>query len=92
MSRGYFKKNDLLKNTLQLYKAPSPEVIMKVGCEMHWYSYYHKWTSQEHYYYAYKHTNFLPNPHGESEGTYTTSLDDMLDGIHWYLGYAKFGM
>ena len=61
---------------------------------MHWYSYYHKWTPQEHYYYAYRHTGFRPNPEGRSEGTYTmyVSLDDLLDGIHWYQSYAKFGM
>ena len=29
-----------------------------------------------------------------TEGTYTkhVSLDDMLDGFHWYLSYMKFGM
>ena len=94
LERGYFKNNEILKNTLQLYKAPNPDSIIKSKSEMHWYSYYHKWTPQEHYYYAYKHTGFRPNPEGRSEGTYTmyVSLDDMLDGIHWYQAYAKFGM
>lgn len=94
LERGYFEKNEILENTLQLYKAPKPDIIIKSGCEMHWYSYYYKWTPQEHYYYAYKHTGFRPNPEGRSEGTYTmyVSLDDMLDGIHWYQAYAKFGM
>ena len=51
-------------------------------------------TIQENYYYAYKYTGFRPNPNGRSEGTYTkyASLDDKLDGIHWYQSYAKFGM
>ena len=94
LEKGYFKKNELLKNTLQLYKAPHPDTIKKSGTEMHWYSYYNKWTPQEHYYYTFKHTGFRPNPEGRSEGTYTmyVSLDDMLDGIHWYQSYAKFGM
>jgi len=61
---------------------------------MYWYSYYHKWTPQENYYYAYKYTGFRPSPKGRSEGTYTkyVSLDDKLDGIHWYQSYSKFGM
>tara|TARA_B100000315_G_scaffold233911_1_gene247478 strand:- start:1956 stop:3155 length:1200 start_codon:yes stop_codon:yes gene_type:complete len=94
LERGYFKEDDVLDKTLQLYKAPSPDTIIKSGSEMHWYSYYHKWTPQENYYYAFKHTGFRPNPEGRSEGTYTmyVSLDDMLDGIHWYQAYAKFGM
>ena len=94
LERGYFENNEILKNTLQLYKAPNPDSIIKSSSEMHWYSYYHKWTPQEHYYYAFNHTGFRPNPEGRSEGTYTmyVSLDDMLDGIHWYQAYAKFGM
>jgi len=40
------------------------------------------------------HTGFQPDPDGRSEGTYTkyVSLDDKLDGFHWYLSYMKFGM
>tara|TARA_Y100000590_G_scaffold468563_3_gene651737 strand:+ start:3317 stop:4522 length:1206 start_codon:yes stop_codon:yes gene_type:complete len=94
LERGYFEKNEILDKTLQLYKAPHPDTIIKSEAEMHWYSYYHKWTPQEHYYYAFKHTGLRPNPEGRSEGTYTMyeSLDDLLDGIHWYQSYAKFGM
>ena len=61
---------------------------------MLWYSYYHKWTPQENFYYAVKNTGFQTNPEGHSEGTYTkhVSLDDKADGFHWYLAYMKFGM
>ena len=98
INQGFEKKildkNKIEKNTFQFYKAPHPDLILESGAEMHWYSYYHRWTPQENYYYAYKYTGFRPNPEGRSEGTYTqyVSLDDKLDGIHWYQSYAKFGM
>lgn len=94
LERGLFKKDEILENTLQWYRPPHPDLIKKSGAEMHWYSYYNKWTPQENYYYCFKHTGFKPNPEGRSEGTYTmyVSLDDKLDGFHWYLSYIKFGM
>ena len=94
IEKGVLKKDEVEEKTFQLYKPPSPEDVKKSGAEMHWYSYYQRWTPQENYYYAYKHTGFRPNPEGRSEGTYTqyVSLDDKLDGIHWYQSYAKFGM
>ena len=94
IEKGVLKQDEILNNTFQLYKPPHPDLIQESGSEMHWYSYYHKWTPQEHYYYAFKHTGFRPNPNGRSESTYTmyVSLDDLLDGMHWYLQYIKFGM
>jgi N-acetyl sugar amidotransferase len=91
---GLFKKDEILENTLQWYRPPHPDLIRKSGAEMHWYSYYKKWTPQENYYYCFKHTGLRPNPEGRSEGTYTkyVSLDDKLDGFHWYLSFIKFGM
>lgn len=94
LERGLFKKEEILENALQFYRPPHPDAIIKTGAEMHWYSYYKKWVPQENYYYSFKHTGFRPNPEGRSEGTYTmyVSLDDKLDGFHWYLSYMKFGM
>lgn len=94
ISKGIFKKGEINKNTLQWYKAPPPEVIETLGIEMHWYSYYVKWTPQENYYYSVKHTGFMPNDEGRTESTYTkyASLDDKSDGFHFYLSYMKFGL
>ena len=91
---GILKKEDLRNPTISLYKPPSPDQILNQGIEMHWFSYYNKWTPQENYYYATKYTGFINNPEGRSEGTYTkhVSLDDKADGFHWYLSYMKFGM
>jgi hypothetical protein len=69
------------------------EDLSKAGIQMHWYSYYHKWIPQENYYYSLENTGFTANP-GRSEGTYSkyASLDDRLDGFHYYLAFIKFGI
>ena len=56
-------------------------------------SYFVNWKPQENYYYAFENTNFKPNPE-RSEGTYSkyASLDDRLDGLHYYLMLIKFGI
>lgn len=81
------------KNDLAPYMAPSNEELSKLGLELHFYGYYKKWTPQENYYYCVEHTGFHANP-VRSEGTYSkyASLDDKLDGFHYYLAYIKFGL
>ncbi|MDC0357804.1 N-acetyl sugar amidotransferase [Oligoflexia bacterium] len=94
LETGLFKKGEVTEQSLQWYKAPHPDLIIKQGMEMHWYSYYHKWVPEENFYYGVTHVGFETNDFGHSEGTYTkyASLDDKLDGFHWYLSYIKFGM
>ncbi len=75
------------------YMAPSNESLEKLGTEIHFYGYYKKWTPQENYYYCSEHTGFQANP-VRSEGTYSkyASLDDKIDGFHYYLAFIKFGL
>src|SRR3989338_7190359 len=79
---------------LQFYMPPSLERMSQTGVECHFYGYYRKWTPQENYYYAAEHTGFQANPDGRSEGTYSkyASLDDRIDGFHYYMAYIKFGI
>lgn len=62
--------------------------------EFHWLGYYTKWHPQSNFYRAAEHTGFKPNPKGRSEGTYSkyASLDDKLDGLHYWMAYVKFGI
>jgi len=90
--------DDLIKygiknEDLQMYLPPSYEELDKLGAEIHFFGYYHKWIPQENFYYAVENTGFRPNPE-RSEGTYSkyASLDDKLDGIHYFLSYIKFGI
>jgi N-acetyl sugar amidotransferase len=75
------------------YMAPPNEALEKLGCQIHFYGYYKKWVPQEFFYYCTEHTGFKPNP-VRSEGTYSkyASLDDKLDGFHYYLAFIKFGL
>ena len=75
------------------YMAPSNESLEKLGLELHFYGYYKKWIPQENFYYCVEHTGFQANP-VRSEGTYSkyASLDDKIDGFHYYLAFIKFGL
>lgn len=61
--------------------------------EFHWLGYYLPWHPQSNYYHAAEHTGFEANDE-RSEGTYSkyASLDDKLDGLHYYMAYVKFGI
>jgi N-acetyl sugar amidotransferase len=78
---------------LFLYKPLLAEPVRKAGIEVHYYSFYYNWSPQENYYYAMDHSKFESNPDGRSEGTYSkfASLDDKIDGQHYFTMYAKFG-
>ena len=93
LEAGLFTKEEVENNPFEMYRAPKIEDVERIGVQMHWFSYYHKWVPQENYYYATEHTGFQANP-GRSEGTYSkyASLDDKTDGFHFYLAYIKFGI
>lgn len=81
------------KKDIVCYMAPENDELDKLNTEIHFYGYYKKWIPQENYYYCVENTGFTPNP-VRSEGTYSkyASLDDQLDGFHYYLSYIKFGL
>jgi N-acetyl sugar amidotransferase len=90
--------NDLHQHGIEdkdmyLYKPLDEQAVRDAGVEVHFYSFYKNWSPQENYYYAMEHSNFLSNPDGRSEGTYTkfASLDDKIDGQHYYTMFIKFG-
>lgn len=94
LQKSIFSKEEIQPKTFELYLPPPAKDIKLLGVQMHYWSYYHKWMPQEHYYYAQKNTGFRANPDGRSEGTYSkyASLDDKLDGFHFYLAFIKFGI
>ena len=78
---------------LRPFKPPIFERIKKNDTEIHFLGYYKFWDPQENYYYCAEKTGFKPNPE-RSQGTYSkyASLDDQIDGFHYYLGFIKFGI
>ena len=93
-NKEYLSEDDYSESDLMFYEPPTTEQLDKVGIVgKHFYSYYHKWSPQENYYYCVEHTGFKPNSE-RSEGTYSkySSLDDKMDGFHYYMRYIKFGL
>ena len=78
---------------LRPFMAPTYQEIMNNRTEVHFLGYYKFWDPQENFYYCREHTGFQPNSE-RSEGTYSkyASLDDCIDGFHYYLGFVKFGV
>jgi len=78
---------------LRPFMAPPYEEIRRNRTEIHFFGYYKFWDPQENYYYCRENTGFEANTE-RSEGTYSkyASLDDRIDGYHYYLGFIKFGI
>lgn len=89
---GIFDKTEIKEKSFDMYRLPPEKEVAELGIRVQWYSYYKKWVPQENYYYAQEHCGFEPNPE-RSEGTYSkyASLDDKIDGLHFYMQYIKFG-
>lgn len=84
---------DWWSNLSSLYRLPPINTLKAAGLEYHWFAYYQKWHPQANYYYAAEHTGFQPCPE-RSEGTYSkyASIDDKLDGLHYFMAFVKFGI
>jgi N-acetyl sugar amidotransferase len=87
------EKYGLSLNDLHAYLPADYTELERSKIEVHYLGYYLKWTPQEAYYYSVEHSGFEANP-VRSEGTYSkyNSLDDRLDGFHFYTTYIKFGL
>jgi len=88
-----FAKYGLDKKDLVPYMSPDHDLMDKLDLEIHFYGYYKKWIPQENFYYCVANTGFKTNP-VRSEGTFSkyASLDDKIDGFHYYLAFIKFGL
>ena len=93
-NKDYLSEEDFADSDLMFYEPPSAEELEDAEIEgIHFFSYYKKWNPQENYYYVAEHCGFKPNP-VRTEGTYSkyASIDDMMDGFHYYLRFIKFGL
>ena len=87
------KKYGIKEKNLEHYLPVSKDKVDKKGIEVHFMSYYKLWIPQNNYYYSVENCGFSPNPE-RSEGTYSkySSLDDKIDGFHYFTTYIKFGI
>ncbi len=87
------ERHELSLNDLMTYLPADHRELEQSSIEVHYLGYYLKWVPQEAYYYAVEHAGFEANPF-RTEGTYSkyNSLDDKIDGFHYYTTYIKFGL
>jgi N-acetyl sugar amidotransferase len=87
------EKYEVRLTDLKTYLPAEPSEYEKSAVEVHYLGYYLKWTPQECYYYSVENCGFEANP-VRTEGTYSkyNSLDDKIDGFHYYTTYCKFGI
>lgn len=93
MPPEFWQEHGLTLADLHPYRAPEFARVKDNKTEIHFFGYYKFWDPQENFYYCKQHTGFTTNAE-RSEGTYSkyASLDDKLDGFHFYLAYIKFGI
>ena len=91
--RGLIEKHECTLSDLMAYLPAGHQELERSAIEVHYLGYYLRWTPQEAYYYAVEHTGFEANP-VRTEGTYSkyNSLDDKIDGFHYYTTFIKFGI
>jgi N-acetyl sugar amidotransferase len=87
------KEYGLNLNDLEPYLPADAAELQKKQVDVRYLGYYIKWTPQENYYYSVEHTGFEANPE-RTEGTFSkyNSLDDKIDGFHYWTTYIKFGL
>jgi N-acetyl sugar amidotransferase len=87
------EQHGLSLNDVMAYLPADHRELERSNIEVHYLGYYLKWVPQEAYYYAVEHTGFEANPF-RTEGTYSkyNSIDDKIDGFHYYTTFIKFGL
>ncbi len=91
--RELIERYKILPADLMAYLPADYQELEQSRMQVHYLGYYIKWTPQEAYRYAAEHIGFRVNPE-RTEGTYSkySSLDDRIDGFHYYTSYIKFGL
>ena len=89
----FWTKHGVSQVDLLPFCAPEYTQIKANKTQIHFFGYYKFWDPQENFYYCVENTGFQPNTE-RSEGSYSkyASLDDRIDGFHYYLGFIKFGI
>ena len=89
----FWLEHGVTQRDIAPFLPPKYEQITRNNTEIHFFGYYKFWDPQENFYYCHENTGFTVNPE-RTEGTYSkyASLDDRIDGFHYYLAFIKFGI
>ena len=87
------QKYKITEKDLSLYLPLTSEQYNKSKPDPRWLGYYLNFHPQSNYYYAKEHCGFKANDK-RTEGSYSryNSLDDRIDGYHYWCGHIKFGI
>lgn len=87
------EKYDVKITDLMAFLPAPADELERANIQVHYLGYYLRWTPQEVYYYAVENTGFRARPF-RTQGTYSkyNSIDDMIDDLHYYTTYIKFGI
>ena len=75
------------------YLPLTKDELKSFSLEYHYFGYYKKWDPMHNYNYAKQHTGYKEGKE-RTEGTYSkyASLDDKIDGFHYFTTFTKFGI
>lgn len=87
------KKHGLTDNDLLPFMPLRSWEVEKHEVRVEYLGWYLNWDPQESFYYAAENCGFEPDPQ-RTEGTYGkyASLDDKMDGLHYFTHLIKFGI
>ena len=85
--------HNITKEDIQYHLPHTKEEFSSLNLEVHYLGHYIQFHPQKNYYFAREKVGFIPN-NQRTEGTFSryNSLDDKLDGFHYWTGYIKFGL
>ena len=91
--KDIIEKYKLDKIDLLPFMPIEEEKVLQSNIELLAITDYINYNPQNNFYFAKEKSGFQVNPDGRSEGTYTkyVSLDDKIDGFHYYTFYIKTG-
>lgn len=87
------KDHNITREDLRYHLPHTSTEFSALNLEIHWLGHYLQFHPQQNYYYAREKVGFIPNDQ-RTEGTYSryNSIDDKLDGFHYWTGHVKFGV
>ncbi|MBZ0216729.1 MAG: N-acetyl sugar amidotransferase [Fimbriimonadaceae bacterium] len=83
----------ITERDLAPYIYPQLDDVARVGVKALYFGYFFRWSMLENYRYIAKVMDFMTEPKGRTDGTFTNfdSLDDKIDNLYYYLQFIKFG-
>ncbi len=87
------KDHKITKEDLKYHLPLNSKEFEPLNLNIQWLGHYLQFHPQKNYYYAREKVGFIPNDQ-RTEGTYSryNSIDDKLDGFHYWTGHIKFGV